>query len=91
MNHSHVDADIEYLLDVIGPRLTASPEAKRASDWTRQQFLEYGADRAELEAWDFGVGWTRGADDGSHARATASRNARRVVGLVAGDERPAGG
>lgn len=60
MTHSHVDADIEYLLDVIGPRLTASPAAKRASDWTRQRFLDYGVDRAELEPWDFGVGWTRG-------------------------------
>jgi hypothetical protein len=57
---SHVDADLQYLLDVIGPRLTGSAEMRRANDWTRQKFLEYGADRAELEPWSFGIGWTRG-------------------------------
>jgi hypothetical protein len=57
---SHVDADLQYLLDVIGPRLTGSPEMRRANDWTRQKFLEYGVDRADLEPWTFGIGWTRG-------------------------------
>jgi carboxypeptidase Q len=57
---SHVDADLQYLLDVIGPRLTGSPEMRRANDWTRQKFVEYGADRADLEPWSFGIGWTRG-------------------------------
>jgi carboxypeptidase Q len=57
---SHVDADLQYLLDVIGPRLTGSAEMRRANDWTRQKFLEYGADRADLESWSFGIGWTRG-------------------------------
>jgi hypothetical protein len=59
MQHSHVDADLQYLLDVIGPRLTGSPEVRRANEWTRQKFLEYGADRADLEPWSFGIGWTR--------------------------------
>jgi hypothetical protein len=58
--HSHVDADLEYLLDVIGPRLTGSAEMRRANDWTAQKFREYGMDRADLEPWKFGVGWTRG-------------------------------
>ena len=58
--YSHVDADLEYLLDVIGPRLTGSPEMKRANEWTQQKFREYGIDRADLEPWKFGVGWTRG-------------------------------
>jgi hypothetical protein len=57
---SHVDADLEYLLDVIGPRLTGSAGMRRANEWTQQKFKEYGADRAELEPWKFGVGWTRG-------------------------------
>jgi carboxypeptidase Q len=57
---SHVDADLQYLVDVIGPRLTGSPEMRRANDWTRQKFVEYGVDRAELEPWSFGIGWTRG-------------------------------
>ena len=57
---SHVDADLEYLTDVIGPRLTGSAGMRRANEWTQQKFREYGADRAELETWKFGVGWTRG-------------------------------
>ena len=57
---SHVEPDLEYLTEVIGPRLTGSAGVQRANDWTRQKFLEYGMDRAELEPWKFGVGWTRG-------------------------------
>ncbi|HXT14883.1 MAG TPA: M20/M25/M40 family metallo-hydrolase [Gemmatimonadaceae bacterium] len=60
MHRSHADADLEYLLDVIGPRLTGSAEMRRANEWTQQKFAEYGADRTALEAWKFGVGWTRG-------------------------------
>src|SRR5258705_240876 len=57
---SHVKDDLAYLLDVIGPRLTGSSGMRRANEWTQQKFREYGMDRAELESWDFGVGWTRG-------------------------------
>jgi hypothetical protein len=60
IKHSHVEPDLEYLTDVIGPRLSGSPEMRRANEWTQQKFKEYGMDRAELESWDFGVGWTRG-------------------------------
>ena len=81
----------QYLLDVIGPRLTGSAAARRANEWTRQKFREYGADRAELEPWTFGVGWTARRDDDPHARAAEARAARRVVGLVAGNERAARG
>jgi carboxypeptidase Q len=57
---SHAAADLEYMLDVIGPRLSGSDAMKRANEWTAQKFREYGVDRAELEPWKFGVGWTRG-------------------------------
>lgn len=60
MNRSHAAADLEYLLDVIGPRLSGSAEVRRANEWTQQKFREYGVDRAELEGWKFGLGWTRG-------------------------------
>lgn len=60
MHHSHTDADLEYLLDVIGPRLSGSAEMHRANEWTEQKFREYGVDQAALEPWTFGVGWTRG-------------------------------
>jgi carboxypeptidase Q len=57
---SHVAPDLEYLLDVIGPRLSGSPEMRRANEWTQEKFREYGMDRSDLEGWTFGVGWTRG-------------------------------
>lgn len=60
MRHSHADADLQYLLDVIGPRLSGSAGVRRANEWTQQKFSEYGMDRTALEPWTFGVGWTRG-------------------------------
>jgi hypothetical protein len=60
MRRSHTDADLQYLLDVIGPRLSGSPAMRRANEWTQQKFREYGMDRTALEPYTFGVGWTRG-------------------------------
>jgi hypothetical protein len=56
----HVDADLQYLVDVIGPRLTGSAGMRRANEWTQQKFREYGMDSTALESWSFGIGWTRG-------------------------------
>ncbi|MFL5560942.1 MAG: M20/M25/M40 family metallo-hydrolase [Gemmatimonadaceae bacterium] len=60
MQRSHAGADLEYLTDVIGPRLTASASLKRANDWTAQKFQEYGMTNVHLEPWKFGQRWTRG-------------------------------
>jgi carboxypeptidase Q len=57
---SHVERDIAYLTDVIGPRLTGSPAAQRANEWTARKFAEYGLDSVWTEAWRFGRGWERG-------------------------------
>ena len=47
LNHSEVMKNLEYLTDVIGPRLTGSPAMQQANDWTEAQFKPYGltADR----------------------------------------------
>ncbi len=59
MNHSQVMQTLSYLSDVIGPRLTASPNMKRANEWTRDKMIEWGLQNAHLEAWGpFGRGWT---------------------------------
>jgi carboxypeptidase Q len=59
MNRSHVMETLSYLSDVIGPRLTASPNMKRSNEWTRDQLAEWGLQNAHLEAWGpFGRGWT---------------------------------
>ena len=59
MNRSEAMQNLEYLTDVIGPRLTGSPAARRANDWTMRRFQDYGL-TAHLEQWNFGGTWTRG-------------------------------
>src|SRR5438132_5777925 len=59
MNRSQVMQTLSYLSDVIGPRLTASPAAKQANEWTRDKVTRWGLQNAHLEAWGpFGRGWT---------------------------------
>jgi len=58
-NRSQVMATLSYLSDVIGPRLTASPNMKRANEWTRDQLTKWGLQNAHLESWGpFGRGWS---------------------------------
>src|SRR5512147_2027 len=46
------------LMDGIGPRLTGSPNMKRANEWTRDRLTEFGLVNAHLEPWGpFGRGW----------------------------------
>src|SRR5262247_419157 len=59
LNRSKVMETLSYLSDVIGPRLTASPNMKRANNWTRDQLSKWGLQNAHLEAWGpFGRGWS---------------------------------
>ena len=37
------------LMDGIGPRLTGSPNMKRANEWTRDKLTEFGLSNAHLE------------------------------------------
>jgi hypothetical protein len=56
---SQVMETLAYLTDVIGPRLTASPQAKQAGEWTRARLESWGLSNARLESWGpFGRGWT---------------------------------
>src|SRR5215510_10557543 len=58
LNRSQVMATLSYLSDVIGPRLTGSPNLKRANEWTRDQLSKWGLQNAHLESWGpFGRGW----------------------------------
>jgi carboxypeptidase Q len=47
------------LMDKIGPRLTGSPNMKKANDWTRKQLEDWGLANAHQETWGpFGRGWS---------------------------------
>lgn len=57
--NSQVMQTLSYLTDVIGGRLTNSPNMKRANEWTRDQMAKWGMQNAHLEAWGpFGRGWS---------------------------------
>lgn len=57
--NSKVMETASALTDWVGPRLTGSPDMKRANDWTRQQLADWGLANAHLESWGpFGRGWT---------------------------------
>jgi len=59
MNRSQVMQHLSYLTDVIGGRLTNSPNMKRANEWTRDTMAKWGMQNAKLEAWGpFGRGWS---------------------------------
>ena len=57
--NSHIREIAEGLLERIGPRLTGSPNMKRANDWTRDELTKFGLVNAHLESWGpFGRGWS---------------------------------
>jgi carboxypeptidase Q len=59
MQRSQVMETLSWLTDVHGPRLTNSPQYKRASEWAKGKLTEWGLQNASLEAWGpFGRGWT---------------------------------
>lgn len=58
--NSELMKNLEYLSDVIGPRLTGSKGMEKASQWTAAKMKEYGLVNVNLESWEIPVGWERG-------------------------------
>lgn len=56
--NSKVMDTVGYITDVIGPRVTGSPQMRQANDWTRAQLESWGLANAHLEGWSFGRGWS---------------------------------
>ena len=56
--HGKVMDIMSDLTDRIGPRLTGSPNMKKANEWTREQLAQWGLVNAHVEPWGtFGRGW----------------------------------
>jgi carboxypeptidase Q len=72
LHHSQVMDTLYHLTDVIGPRLTGSPQLKAANDWTRDQLAHWGLANAHLEGYTFGRGWSFSS---CQVRMTAPRTA----------------
>jgi hypothetical protein len=56
--NSKVMTYAQALTDQLGGRLTGSPNAKRANEWTRDALTQMGLANAHLEAFPFGRGWS---------------------------------
>jgi carboxypeptidase Q len=59
-NGSEILTNLTYLCDMIGPRLTGSPNLKKANEWTAEKMKAYGLENVHLEAWEIPMGWERG-------------------------------
>jgi len=56
-NHSQVMPIVQHLTDVIGPRLTNSPQMRVAEAWTAAKFAEWDL-TVRREGFAFGRGWS---------------------------------
>jgi 6-phosphogluconolactonase len=75
-SHSEIMANLGYLSDVIGPRLTGSANLKRANEWTAEKLKSYGLTNVHLEAWTIPMGWERGS---VYARLLEPDNGRTLL------------
>lgn len=57
--HSRVMNTLIYLSDVHGPRLSGTPDYRKAAEWAKTQLEDWGLDKVKLEKYesDF-AGWT---------------------------------
>jgi carboxypeptidase Q len=57
-------ANLEFLTDHIGPRLTGSDQLDQASQWMLARFQQLGLANGHQEAWSIANRWTRGPATG---------------------------
>ena len=55
---SQVMEHFNFLTNIIGPRLSATPAYKRAADWSTEILKGWGLEEVHLESWEYGRGWT---------------------------------
>jgi Zn-dependent M28 family amino/carboxypeptidase len=63
-DQAQLQADLSYLADRIGPRLTGTSKLDQASHWTMEQFKALGLENPHLEPWTIANSWTRGPATG---------------------------
>lgn len=57
LNHSEVMQTAQHLTDVIGGRMTNSPQMRQAEAWTAAKFREWGLTNVQKQGFAFGRGW----------------------------------
>jgi carboxypeptidase Q len=56
--HSTIMHTLHMLTDVLGPRMTGSPNLKAAGEWAIKEMQSWGFTNGHLEPWEFGhPGW----------------------------------
>jgi hypothetical protein len=59
LERSQIMDTLWWLTDRYGPRLTNSPQERRALQWAKERLTEHGLADARLESWgEFGLGWS---------------------------------
>lgn len=61
MMSAHPYEDLEELSDMIGGRVTGSPEAAKAIAWGIAKMKAIGLDNVHAEKWSLARGWSRGS------------------------------
>ena len=61
MMSAHPYEDLEELSDMIGGRVTGSPEAAKAIAWGIAKMKAIGLDNVHAEKWSLSRGWSRGS------------------------------
>ncbi|MFB1000056.1 MAG: hypothetical protein QMC13_07490, partial [Colwellia sp.] len=56
--NSEIMHTLEQLTDQIGPRLSGSPQMKKANDCTLEKLKGWGLKNAYLDPFEFGRGWS---------------------------------
>jgi hypothetical protein len=58
LERSHIEELARHLTEVIGPRLTGSPQMTEANQWTAEMLRSWGLENVVVEPWgEFGRGW----------------------------------
>jgi carboxypeptidase Q len=59
IQRSEVMETLSYLTDIHGPRLTNSPNSRKAAEWAMTRLKDWGVSSVRLETWGpFGRGWS---------------------------------
>ncbi|MFN3414062.1 MAG: M20/M25/M40 family metallo-hydrolase, partial [Thermoanaerobaculum sp.] len=56
--NSQVMETVQVMTDLLGPRLTNSPNMRRAEAWAKETLEKWGLANVHLEGFEFGRGWT---------------------------------
>ena len=73
-----------WLTDVYGPRLTGSPNIKKAGDWAAAKMKEWGLQNVALEPWADRNGFVRGWENEKFYMAAVSPQAFPIPGTPTG-------